>query len=642
MYNMNFELCALIILVLVLLHVRITNVVQTVSNRVFLLFASCGVANIALDLITTVMIYRTDVYPVWATNLALVALYMLQLIVPFMMVMYVFTLRNHLRPENKRELLIASIPFLVMSVLVLTNTWTGIFFYFENGVYMRGPLYLVMYMHALYYMVVGLVDANRHKNRIPRRFYLVVWEYVGITAALVFLQMLYNDILLTGVGIAASLIAIALTVNNPMRQIDSLTGLFDETALRSTLDEINRKRVTCYPIALALDNLKRLNLVFGIENANKLLCDLADQFLELTGPNNTYRFLGDQFVLLCHSEKEYRDTLQTLRKMFHAPRNICDTQVYLSACICGIPQPLAWGSSKETLDFIAYMIGQAKKSGPGTVLESNESIAKEYRRRKEIESFLYTAVEQNLFEVYYQPVFCVSRGCYTSAEALVRLNHPVLGTISPGEFIPIAESSGEISRVERCIFHKICDFLRSHPEALDTLDSIKVNLSPATFLSATLSTYLISTMEQYGIEPHRIQFEITETAATVYSAETAQWAREMLSHGINLCLDDFGSGYANLGAVMKLPFKTIKLDRSLLVAAQQDMRSSVWYANIVHLLQALGFEVVAEGAETQSDVDYLTQNEVDYIQGFHYSRPLPEAKLLALLESCPTAMPLAQ
>lgn len=167
---------------------------------------------------------------------------------------------------------------------------------------------------------------------------------------------------------------------------------------------------------------------------------------------------------------------------------------------------------------------------------------------------------------------------------------------------------------------------------MEKIESIKYNLSPLELLKPGYSKKLLRTIEEFDISFSYFQFEITETVATEYSEALYQTIADFRKSGIQICLDDFGSGYANLNTVLKLPFSTIKLDRSLLNGICYDDQIALLYKNIVAVMQNLGHKVVAEGVETQEEIDLLKQWGVDLVQGYYYTKPLDSEQIIHKLE----------
>lgn len=245
-----------------------------------------------------------------------------------------------------------------------------------------------------------------------------------------------------------------------------------------------------------------------------------------------------------------------------------------------------------------------------------------------MEHFLQKAVKEDLFEVYYQPVYSIKNQDFITLEALSRLKHPVLGMIPPDVFIGIAEKQGMISAVGCLQLHKVCRFIKEHEYIMKKIRNVKFNLSPSELMKPGYSHVLIGIIQGYGLDPGYFQFEITENVATEYSESFCTAIDDFAEVGIHMCLDDFGSGYANLNAVLRIPFSAVKMDRSLLSGVSSDPQTATFYRSIVMILQHMGYKVIAEGAETEKEVKLLEKWGVDMIQGYYFSRPLCEEKLL--------------
>lgn len=284
------------------------------------------------------------------------------------------------------------------------------------------------------------------------------------------------------------------------------------------------------------------------------------------------------------------------------------------------------------LSYIEYMISLIQNRQDTVLIQSDSKILEGFRYEQEVEHFLQKAVKEDLFEVYYQPVYSIKNQDFITLEALSRLKHPVLGMIPPDVFIGIAEKQGMIAQVGLLQFRRVCRFVKEHEYLMKTLKNVKFNLSPSELLKTGHIQLLINMIREYGLSPRYFQFEITETVATEYSESFCQAVEDFQKAGIGLCLDDFGSGYANLNTVLKLPFSVVKMDRSLLTGVTCDEQAAVFYRSIVMVMQNMGYHIVAEGAETKEEVDLLQTWGVDMIQGYYFSRPLPENELLKLFD----------
>ena len=226
---------------------------------------------------------------------------------------------------------------------------------------------------------------------------------------------------------------------------------------------------------------------------------------------------------------------------------------------------------------------------------------------------------------------CIRDRRFVTLEALSRLRHPTLGWISPDIFIRLAEKNRLISQITELQLRRVCRFLRENPALRASIANVKINLSPLDLIHSDGGSHLIRILDEYGLPYSCFQFEITETVATEYSASLTRVAESFQAAGIGLCLDDFGSGYANLNTVMQLPFSVIRLDRSLLFHICTDKNAALFYQSIVSAFCRLGYRIIAEGVETQEEMELLRSWNVDMIQGYYFSRPLPPGDLLRLL-----------
>lgn len=198
-------------------------------------------------------------------------------------------------------------------------------------------------------------------------------------------------------------------------------------------------------------------------------------------------------------------------------------------------------------------------------------------------------------------------------------------------FIQIAEKNHMIEQITDLQFCRICRFLKENENLMNQILNVKVNLSSLDLMRADCSRHLMRMMDEFEIPYDWIQFEITETVATEYNASLRKVVDEFTNAGIHLCLDDFGSGYANLNTVMQLPFSTIKIDRSLIFDICNDKKREMFYQSIVETFRKMNYTVVSEGVETKEEMEKISSWGVDMMQGYYFSKPLPPEELLKLL-----------
>ncbi|HWU04431.1 MAG TPA: bifunctional diguanylate cyclase/phosphodiesterase [Novosphingobium sp.] len=249
----------------------------------------------------------------------------------------------------------------------------------------------------------------------------------------------------------------------------------------------------------------------------------------------------------------------------------------------------------------------------------------------EREMDLRHALERGEFCLHYQPQFNLDTGAIDSVEALIRWNHPTRGLVFPGDFIPFAETYGLIDDIgDWVMLEAIRTAARWHAEGRPL--RVSVNVSPMQLYRVELIPMIRACLTRFGLPPRYLEIEITEAAIMRNEEFSLERIEGLRRDGVTVALDDFGTGYSNLAQLMNLPMDRLKLDRSLINALTTDRRKQVVVGSIIAMAGELGFDIVAEGVEEQSQFDLLRATGCDYIQGYFIARPLPEADLFALIE----------
>ena len=337
---------------------------------------------------------------------------------------------------------------------------------------------------------------------------------------------------------------------------------------------------------------------------------------------------------LTGSLEEYEYYLTQLKRMFdgNSKLNVNNKIITMPVIISGIMNAQKLGDSGLILEYAEYLEALSAKNGLTEVIQDHYQTMNGFLYNKRVEQYLHKAITEDLFEIYYQPVYSTRKKCFITLEALSRLQHPELGWIAPDVFIQIAEKNHMIEQITDLQFSRVCRFLGENRYLMRHLLNVKVNLSSLDLMRNDCSRHFIRIMDAYKIPHNWIQFEITETVATECNAGLRRVAEEFTDAGIGLCLDDFGSGYANLNTVMRLPFSVIKVDRSLLFDICRDEKRAIFYESVVETFHKMNYHIVSEGVETQEEMEQISSWGVEMIQGYYFSKPLPEKELLELLK----------
>lgn len=421
-----------------------------------------------------------------------------------------------------------------------------------------------------------------------------------------------------------------------MADYDRLTGLpsrdlFDRHVLRAILDA--RQSQECVAVILLdLDRFKLVNDTLGHASGDRLLKAVADRLHQyLPAPHVVARFGGDEFLVLAPhlpvpaaAEGVARRVLQALAAPFpHEGRLL---KVAASAGVALFPQH---AEDPDALIRIADGAIHLAKDGGGDCFRlgtAEDSVSA--RDRLSLEADLREAVEQHAFEVYYQPQVDPVSQELRGVEALLRWRHAERGSVSPADFIPLLEETGLIVPVGEWVLEQSCQQMQAW--IADGFSPIRmaVNLSPRQLMVPGLGRMVRGILERTGLQPELLELELTETTASLTMDAVIEVLHELHAIGITTAIDDFGIGHSWLGRLRQFPVQTLKIDRSFIHGMDQSAGDRAIVEAVVALGHALGLTVVAEGVESERDLDMVRQVGCDLMQGYYYS-PAVDAVTMA-------------
>jgi diguanylate cyclase (GGDEF)-like protein len=421
-----------------------------------------------------------------------------------------------------------------------------------------------------------------------------------------------------------------------LARFDSLTGLPNRALMRQTLDEALRnatnRRKGCSLFLIDLDRFKNVNDTLGHPIGDALLRQVADRLKLAIGDHGQVgRLGGDEFKAVLPGTVEtglLESLARTLIEQVSRPYSIEGHRVVIGASVgiaIGDPGRSSADSLIRDADLALYA---AKAAGRGKHCFYEPSMHSEASDRQVLENDLRQALDRNELWVAYQPIVRAAGEEISGFEALVRWNHPVRGSISPEKFIPLAEECGMIGKIGEYVLRTAVAEAARWPDTV----RIAVNLSPIQFNDPHIVDTVAAVLADYGVNPARLELEITEGVFLADSDMTDGTFARLKSLGVRLALDDFGTGYSSLGYLKKAPFDKIKIDQSFVRgAASTTKRNSAIIRAIVTLADSLDMDTTAEGVETHDDLWLIRELGVSQVQGYIFGKPMPadEARLLA-------------
>ncbi|EOO25396.1 diguanylate cyclase (GGDEF) domain-containing protein [Bacillus cereus VD133] len=405
---------------------------------------------------------------------------------------------------------------------------------------------------------------------------------------------------------------------------DQLTGLMNRISCTNKLNTFLNESVNFALVFIDLDEFHRINDTFGHKEGDKVLQKVTECLSNLKIEDmHLFREHDDQFVMLIENiTKEYvEEVAKSILKNISEYFVIEEEDVYLSASIGIVMAPTDGEDEKILFQRVDAALEKAKEKGKGHYHFYCSGLDCEREQRFIIENQLHRAIEKNEFFLYYQPQINIETKKIASMEALIRWKNKELGFVSPNQFIPLAERTGFIIKLDEWVVNQVCQQLREWLNKGYDVVPIAVNISARHFRSITLIEMITRALNKYNVPTHLLAIEVTE-GALIHKDISKRVLLQLKEQNLKIHLDDFGTGYSSLSYLKTYPIDTLKIDRSFMEGIHIDERDTNITAAIIHLAHTLELNVIAEGVEKKEQIQFLKEKNVKLVQGYYYSRPL--------------------
>lgn len=386
-----------------------------------------------------------------------------------------------------------------------------------------------------------------------------------------------------------------------------------------------------------LDNFKEINDSLGHEQGDQLLRETAQRLRECVRETDTVaRLGGDEFTVILPLVKTNSDVELIAQKIIQSlmlPFNLGQSVGYVSASIGITVYPLDGESSAVLLKNADQAMYEAKHLGKNRFSYFTRAMQQTAHLRMLLANEMREALQQQQFEMYFQPIHDLSSGRVVKAEALIRWHHPERGFVSPASFIPLAEEVGLITDIGEFAFASSANELHKWMKQLKVPLTISVNLSPRQIVAKTDFNGWVEQLRVAGISTQSITLEITEGSLLDESLEVQHKLRSLREAGFHIAIDDFGTGYSSLSYLKKFDVDFLKVDQSFVRDLAVDANDRALVEAIIVMAHKLGIKVIAEGCETQEQLEVLQQAGCDMVQGYYYAKPIPSAEFIRYVES---------
>ncbi len=530
------------------------------------------------------------------------------------------------------------IPYIAVLGLLTYNWFSHTIFYFKpDGTYVRGPLINIIYVIGIYYMLIALgylIQTHKYLNREKLFTMISIFPLTGVAMLVQFFRPTY---LMEMFAYSITAMLINTIIIRPEETFDVISGARSYRAFTDDAQKYFRSDTPFDLILIRLKNSTALLSILGNENHQKLQREIS---ILLKKPNkkfsrNTfhevyYLYNGLHAVLVDGKNRDelIADESERIFDAMSQPLHFSHMDLDLDISVCTVKCPSDINNWDDLMDFansFHYNVPDDR-----VIHLSEIAPEKQFQMKNNIDEIVSRGIVNHSFVMYYQPIFSVKDGKFTSAEALIRLFDEQNGMVSPGLFIPSAEKSGAIHQIGEFVVQDVCGFIARQDMNNLGLQYVEINLSAVQCMRNNIVAKIDAVLHEYHVDPTYVNFEITETASDFVHETVKTNVMAMHSHGLEFALDDYGTGYSNLQRMMDFPFKLIKLDKSF-VDEWQDPKMRKVIQNTIRMLKDIGKEIVVEGVETEEEAKWFSEQKCDYIQGFYYAKPMPEEEFLQFL-----------
>lgn len=602
------------------------------STKLFAAFISLAGMNVVFELFSLYTLFHMEQFSPWLNRLAH-QLYIGSVdLTIFFLYLYVDVKEREQKRYNWKEFLFRILPMLVALVMVLFGRLE--YYVGPDGAYSYGPMAMTIYLSVIIYLCWIVRQLFSRKSCFVSHERSTVLMGITVWAVVAIIQFLNPTLLLSSMAFALMTLFVYISMENPREYMDcDMESVFSQKAYNLVVTEALESKQKFWIVNVALMNERLVRTTYGNSELAHILEHIARAMSRYT-KEDAYHSHRQMVAVILKDKRACEQLLleglvEEIQKELVVDHEMVDLRLSVLEC------PTYATTYLEVENVMDFVNGNRFDANGRKQFVVNQDMVEKYQYYETVEQIVQKAIKEDGLEVFYQPIYSTKKQRFVSAEALVRLkDKETVGFISPELFIPIAERRGYINELGQIIFEKVCKFYKERNLQELGIEYIEVNLSGKQIVDKHLPEQLLNCMNKYELSPACINLEITETAAVNAEDILTQNMQCLQNAGFGFSMDDFGTGYSNLSKMADVGFDLIKLDKSLIWPCFEENNegANVILNSCVDMIHRLGRHIVAEGVETKEQVDLLTNKGVAYLQGYYFSRPLPEEQYLEFMK----------
>ncbi len=629
LYDYHYDLGAALICIVLLIIFHLRKSIYTKSYRIFLILITCNLIASVTDAISCFTISYPHSYPLWLNYVVSLGYLFFYNELSVLFFLYIDSKAKIKRIRHAVQI-VSTLMTAFFFLTIASSPWSHLVAYFDQDlVYKHGPMFNILYAlpFVMFVLEAGIFIAARNKFN-KYQLYASISLIVGMAISVV-VTIVVPRALIGPLTMSCIIFFVYVAYENPAFFTYQDTQLLNHRAFVNTLYHYKNVNKQVGVIGLAVQDYDYMRHNLGERIMDVIGVQIAD-FLYHHYKMNAFNIADDQFVILYSDPKEAQLIQQSIREFFVFPFRAEGQSLKLNAAVINIPSLDLKYKVEDLQSMIIYRLQNPNEVFEQETMVENIIVAKQHR--DQVLQAIKRAIDQDNFQIYYQPIFDTKTKTFRSAEALIRLIDEDLGFINPEELIRLAEETGSIDRIGEMVFRKVCAFIRDNKLHNLGVSYIEINLSPKQCVQPELVPLFQSIMQIYKVDPSSINLEITETAEVTESKQWLDSVQKLHAIGVEFSIDDYGSGFASADYLIKVPVSIVKIDKMILWQAMEDEKAMIVLKNTIRMLKELGKEIVVEGVEDEKMIQILVENRVDFLQGYYYSRPIPAADYLEFVK----------
>ncbi len=621
-----FLIAALVILLLVLVYTLAERRNDRFRNRVFIMMLIFAIICACCEIVKEIVRFTVD-NRVSAKLLSDILEYIrtgFRVQIPMLLCYYIIRANGSHRNMNLGIKILFFGPAVLIELVLLSNPLHHLMYYHDEELAVHGGIGMIAaFCLSVVYIITGALNLLKYRYAISRRRVYSMLLFIPVALAGMAIQLKWNYTRFEILTIALTMLGIMLTMENEDDRMDAACGVYNRNELRLMLGNIFRLDLRFHVITIRLTNYDILMRLSGKSGVDPIMRAVADCLVKDCKWYRIFRASTTAFMILSDIDSEEAERLSEriyVRFLDGVYLEGVDTPIAVKMLRASVPGDLA------SVEDVMLMVDGPLPPYEGKGIVYGDKL-KYLTRSNELEAAMNRGLKNGAFSIYYQGVYKTDDLSISGIKALVRLNDEKLGTLMPGEFIPLAERTGQIRQIGDIVLGEVFAFIKSQTPQKLGCNSVCINLSFMQCMSPDFASHIITMADEYGIDPSMIMFEITKPV-TKQDFDVLEYFMSVLKEkGFGFLIEDFGSGYTNVEAIFTLDFDVVKIDRNILWEAVKSDSGRVVLENSIKMIKELDRSILAEGVEDSAQIDMLRELKVDYLQGYYFSRPLPAEKM---------------